>query len=80
MTLNVTQYCNCNNGKKGRTNPVTGRGGPYSSETSRLPRFIDYRLTDDGEVVSLTSRPPALYSQEISWYSFMLETELNPEP
>jgi hypothetical protein len=27
-------------------------------ETSRLPHFLDNRLTDDGEVVSLTRRPP----------------------
>jgi hypothetical protein len=31
--------------------PVTGRGGPRVSETSKV------RLTDDGEVVSLTHRP-----------------------
>jgi hypothetical protein len=27
-------------------------------ETSRLPRFLDNRLTDGGEIVSLTRRPP----------------------
>jgi hypothetical protein len=32
--------------------------GPYDCEMSRLPHFIDNRLTDDGEVVSLTRRPP----------------------
>jgi hypothetical protein len=36
-----------------KTIPMTGRGGPWGYETSRLPR-----LTDGGEVVSLTSRPP----------------------
>jgi hypothetical protein len=30
--------------------PVTGRGGPYGCETSRLPHFLDNRLTDGGEV------------------------------
>jgi hypothetical protein len=30
--------------------PVTGRGGPQSCETSRLPHFLDNRLTDGGEV------------------------------
>jgi hypothetical protein len=35
--------------------PVTGRGGPQDYETSRLPHFLDCRLTD---VVSLMSRPP----------------------
>jgi hypothetical protein len=38
--------------------PVTGRDGPYGYETSRLPHFLDSRLTDGGEVVSLTRRPP----------------------
>jgi hypothetical protein len=37
---------------------VTGRGGPLGSETSRLPHFLDNRLTGGGEVVSLTHRPP----------------------
>jgi hypothetical protein len=43
---------------KGKAIPVTGRGGPYGSETSRLPHFLDNRLTDNSETVSLTSRPP----------------------
>jgi hypothetical protein len=38
--------------------PVTGRGGAQGCETSRLPHFLDSRLTDGGEVVSLTRRPP----------------------
>jgi hypothetical protein len=38
--------------------PVTGRGGPKVCETSRLPRFLESQLTDGGEVVSLTRRPP----------------------
>jgi hypothetical protein len=42
---------------KGEAVPVTGRGGPKGCETSRLPHFLD-RLTDSGEVVSLTRRPP----------------------
>jgi hypothetical protein len=33
--------------------PVTGRGGPYGCETSRLPHFLESGLTDDGEVVSV---------------------------
>jgi hypothetical protein len=36
---------------------VTDRGGPLDCETLRLPHFLDNRLTDDGEVVSLTRRP-----------------------
>jgi hypothetical protein len=37
--------------------PVTGREDPKGCETSRLPHFIDNRLTDGGEVVSHTRRP-----------------------
>jgi hypothetical protein len=40
-----------------KTIPVTGRVGTQSSETSRLSRFLDNRLTDGGKVVSLTRRP-----------------------
>jgi hypothetical protein len=36
--------------------------------------FLDNRLTDGGEVVSLTRRPP-FTPQEDSWYSFLLEAE-----
>jgi hypothetical protein len=60
--------------------PATARGAPYDCETSRSPHFLDNRLTDDGEVVSLTRRPAALYSQEDSWYSFLLEAESTPRP
>jgi hypothetical protein len=38
--------------------PVVGRGSPQGCETSRLPHVLDSRLTDGGEVVSLTRRPP----------------------
>jgi hypothetical protein len=44
--------------KKGKAIPVTGRGRPLSCETSSLERFLDNRLTDGGEVVSLTRWPP----------------------
>jgi hypothetical protein len=37
---------------------VTGGGGPYDCETPRLPHFLDNRLTDGGEVVSLIRRSP----------------------
>jgi hypothetical protein len=47
--------------KKVTAIPVTGRGGPEGCETSRLPHFLDNRITDSGEVVSLTRRPSALY-------------------
>jgi hypothetical protein len=38
---------------------------------SRLSHYLDNRLTDGGEVVSL-------YPQEDSWYSFSLEAESTP--
>jgi hypothetical protein len=41
------------NTNKGKAIPASGRGGPYGSETSRLPHFLDNRLTDGGEVISL---------------------------
>jgi hypothetical protein len=58
---------------------VTGRGGPYGCETSRLSHLLDNRLTDGGKVVSLTRRPP-FTPQEDSWYSFLLEAESTPGP
>jgi hypothetical protein len=36
---------------------------------------LDTRLTDDGEVVSLTHQPPTLFPKGDSWYSFLLEGE-----
>jgi hypothetical protein len=43
-------------------------------ETSRLPHFLDNRLTDGGEVVSLAHRP-RYTPQEDPWYSFLLEVD-----
>jgi hypothetical protein len=37
--------------------PVTGRGGLQRCEMLRIPHFVDNRLIDDGEVVSLMHRP-----------------------
>jgi hypothetical protein len=37
---------------------VLGHGGPYGYQTSRLQHFLDNRLTDGGEVVSLTRQQP----------------------
>jgi hypothetical protein len=46
----------------------------YSYETLRIPNFVNNRLTDGGEVVSLTRRP-FFTLQEYSWYSFLLEVK-----
>jgi hypothetical protein len=43
---------------KGKVTTATEREGPQGCETSRLPHFLDNRLTDGSEVVSLTCRPP----------------------
>jgi hypothetical protein len=65
--------------KKGKTVPVTDRGGPQGCFTSRFPHFVDSRLTDGGEVVNLTRQPPST-AQEDSWYSFLLEAESTSGP
>jgi hypothetical protein len=44
---------------------------------SRLPHFLDNRLTYGDYVVSITRRPADLYPPPgDSWYSFLLEAEL----
>jgi hypothetical protein len=46
-------------GKLGNAILVAGHDdGPYGCETSRIPHFLDNRLTDGGEVVNPTRRPP----------------------
>jgi hypothetical protein len=38
--------------------PVIGNGDPQGCVTSRLPYFLENRLTDGDEAVSLTRLPP----------------------
>jgi hypothetical protein len=45
----------------------------------RLPHFVDSHLTDGSEVVSLVQQPAALYPQEDSCCSFLLEAESDPK-
>jgi hypothetical protein len=66
--------------QKSKPIPVTGRGGSLGCETSRFPHFLDNLLKDGGEVLSFTRRPAAFYTQEDSWYSFLLEAESPPGP
>jgi hypothetical protein len=40
-----------------KTIPVRGREGPKGCETSRLPHFLDNRLTDGCKGIKLTCRP-----------------------
>jgi hypothetical protein len=44
-----------------------------------LPHFLDNRLTDGDEVVSLMRRSP-FTPHENSWYLFLLEAESAPGP
>jgi hypothetical protein len=52
--------------------PVTDRGSQYGCETSRLPHFLDNRLTHDGVSVSLR-RGPRFNPHKDSRYSLLLE-------
>jgi hypothetical protein len=45
--------------KRCKAIPITGRGGLWGYETSRLPHCLDNRLADGGKVVSLERRPAA---------------------
>jgi hypothetical protein len=58
---------------------VAGCEGPQGCESSRLPHFLDSRLTDGGKVCQ-PYKPAALYPQEDSWYSFLVEAESTPGP
>jgi hypothetical protein len=49
FSLNYDQLTDSCLNIKGKAIPVTDRGGPQGCETSRLPYFIDSRLTDGGE-------------------------------
>jgi hypothetical protein len=44
--------------KKYKPIPVTGRGGTQGYGTSKVPHFLNSRLKDGSEVVSLTRRQP----------------------
>jgi hypothetical protein len=48
---------------KGKALPITGRGGPNGFDTSRLPHFLDNRLTDGGEAALRAGRhlPPGRF-------------------
>jgi hypothetical protein len=62
-----------------RVVPVRGRRGPQGCETSRTPQFLDNRLTDGGDVVSLKRRP-RFTPRKILDTHFCLEAESTPWP
>jgi hypothetical protein len=49
-----------------KATPVTDRGGPLGCETSRLPHFLDNRLTDGGEVQPFSPLAPGKFLVLIS--------------
>jgi hypothetical protein len=57
-TVRVRYGIKCERTVNAKAIPVTGRGGPYGCETSRLPHFLENRLIDGGKIVSLTRWPP----------------------
>jgi hypothetical protein len=60
--------------EKSQAVPVTVRRYPQSCETWILPYYLENRLADGGEVISLTRRL-AFTALEDSWYSFLLDAE-----
>jgi hypothetical protein len=69
----TTIHCHRYGQGKGKAIPVTGRGGQYDCEMSRLPYSLDNRLTDGGEIVSLTSR--TLFTPRKILVTHLLEAE-----
>jgi hypothetical protein len=57
---------------KGKDIPVTGRGDPWGCERSRLPHYLDKRLTDGG---NQPCAPASLYPQ-VSLLRFLREREI----
>jgi hypothetical protein len=75
-TLNLGQSCqylrrNFNLYKKSKAIPVIGLAGTYWFDMSRHSHILDSKLTDGGEVITLTSRAAALYPPGRYWYSFL---------
>jgi hypothetical protein len=52
----VTRFTAHSGTSKAKAIRVTGLGGPQGCETSRLPHFLDNRLTDWSKIFSLTLR------------------------
>jgi hypothetical protein len=57
---------------------ITCHGVPWGCEMSGIPHFLDNRLKDECEFVSLTSRPR--FAPGTFLVSFLLEGKLTAEP
>jgi hypothetical protein len=64
---------------KGKAVPVTGRGGPYGCETSRLQIF-SRQSAHRWRWGCQPYAPATLYPQEDSWYSLLLQAESTEGP
>jgi hypothetical protein len=62
----ILQHILSTNEEKIKAIPVTGRGELWSCEMSRIPHYLRNRLTDGGEVVSLTQRSHPTHQKHIS--------------
>jgi hypothetical protein len=68
----------CLNKQRVKAIPVSDRAGQEGCEASRLPHFLDNRLTDVGEVVTLTQRPIVLYTQGTFFVFISVRDWVNP--
>jgi hypothetical protein len=63
---------------KRKSIPVTGRGGEWGCETSRLSHFVDSRSQmATVRLSALRFCSPPFTPKEDSWYSFLLEDRLS---
>jgi hypothetical protein len=64
--------------KKGKAFPLQAWTGPWGFQEFEAPEFLDNWHM---KVVRLSAlRTGRLYPRKDSWYSFLLEAELNPGP
>jgi hypothetical protein len=61
---------------KSKAIPITGHGGLWVFKTSRIPHFLESKLTDGNKVFSLTGRPR--FNTHDRWYSFLSEAQETP--
>jgi len=61
-----------------KISPITGSRCPEGSRKLRFPDYVTI-AQDDGKVFRPYA-PAAFNPRKYSWYSFLLEAELTPEP